>query len=43
MNYSKPIKPKAIFKRILISWVIVAVLFSLIGFVAGVAVGIWWF
>lgn len=43
MNYSKPIKTKAIFRRILISWVVVAVLFFLIGFGAGVAVGIWWF
>lgn len=35
MNYSKNIKKKSIGKRILISWLIVALFFALIGFVIG--------
>lgn len=36
MNYSRNIKKASIGKRILISWVVVAILFSLIGFGIGV-------
>lgn len=37
MNYSKSIKKKSIGKRILISWVVVALIFALIGFAVGAA------
>lgn len=35
MNYSKSIKKTSIAKRILISWLIVAIIFSLVGFLIG--------
>ena len=35
MNYSKSIKKTSIAKRILISWLIVAIIFSLVGILIG--------
>lgn len=35
MNYSKSIKKTSIAKRILISWLIVAIIFFLVGFAIG--------
>lgn len=35
MNYSKSIKKRSIANRIIISWLIVAVFFSLVGFIIG--------
>ena len=38
MNYSKNIKKESIAKRVLISWVVVALIFALIGFSVGAAI-----
>lgn len=35
MNYSKSIKKRSIANRIIISWLVVAVFFSLVGFIIG--------